>query len=227
MGEKWRSALPSILSVALALVVCWIAITITRNASTASEAYVQMLYGGLGQWPRFLDSGDGALIARPRGAKRRENGAAAWSLRGRAPGARSAVDDTSYPGRCAVELGEHGWAVEDASCPRRCAVELGEHGPEVEERDPRERERAARHHDGVVCRTHRVDRPRREVDLHLGRVGRAREQIPRRLPELLRTGEQRPVGREHDSRAHVRRQLVEVVERQRRREGRRHPCRAE
>ncbi|MFL5343639.1 MAG: ABC transporter permease [Hyalangium sp.] len=67
MGEKWRSALPSILSVALALVVCWVAITITRDARTAGEAYLQMLYGGLGQWPRFLESGDGVLLARPLG----------------------------------------------------------------------------------------------------------------------------------------------------------------
>lgn len=67
MGEKWRGAVPSILSVALALVVCWIAIALTRDAKIAGEAYLQMLYGGLGQWPRYLEGGDGALLARPLG----------------------------------------------------------------------------------------------------------------------------------------------------------------
>ncbi|WP_224244132.1 ABC transporter permease [Hyalangium gracile] len=67
MGEKWRAAVPSILSVLLALVVCWIAIALTRDVKIAGEAYLQMLYGGLGQWPRYLEVGDGALLARPLG----------------------------------------------------------------------------------------------------------------------------------------------------------------
>jgi simple sugar transport system permease protein len=67
MGERWRAAVPSILSVVLALVVCWVAIALTRNAKVAGEAYLQMLYGGLGQWPRYLETGDAALLARPLG----------------------------------------------------------------------------------------------------------------------------------------------------------------
>jgi simple sugar transport system permease protein len=67
MSERWRAAVPSILSVLLALIVCWVAIVVTRNAKVAGEAYLQMLYGGIGQWPRFLDTGDGALLARPLG----------------------------------------------------------------------------------------------------------------------------------------------------------------
>jgi ABC-type uncharacterized transport system permease subunit len=62
-----RAALPSILSVLLALVACWVAIAVTRDVKVAGEAYLQMLYGGLGHWPRFLESGDGALLARPLG----------------------------------------------------------------------------------------------------------------------------------------------------------------
>ncbi|XXF76570.1 ABC transporter permease [Myxococcaceae bacterium GXIMD 01537] len=67
MGERWREALPSILSVALALVVCWVAIALTRDAGTAAEAYKQMLFGGVGNWPAFLDGGNAAQVWRPLG----------------------------------------------------------------------------------------------------------------------------------------------------------------
>jgi len=67
MSERWRAAVPSILSVLLALVACWVAIAVTRDMKVAGEAYLQMLYGGLGQWPRFLETGDGAVLARPLG----------------------------------------------------------------------------------------------------------------------------------------------------------------
>ncbi|WP_225410805.1 ABC transporter permease [Stigmatella hybrida] len=67
MGERWRSAVPSLLSVVLALGVCWVAIALTRDAEVAGEAYLQMLYGGLGQWPRFLETGDVGTLTRPLG----------------------------------------------------------------------------------------------------------------------------------------------------------------
>lgn len=67
MGERWRAALPSVLSVLLALAVCWVLIALTRDAGTATDAYLQMLYGGVGDWPRYLDTGSPALIARPLG----------------------------------------------------------------------------------------------------------------------------------------------------------------
>jgi general nucleoside transport system permease protein len=67
MGERWRSALPSLLSVALALGVCWAAIALTRDAELAGEAYLQMLYGGMGQWPRFLETGEVGTLMRPLG----------------------------------------------------------------------------------------------------------------------------------------------------------------
>lgn len=67
MSERWRSAVPSLLSVLLALVVCWIAITLTRDVKVASEAYLQMLYGGIGQWPRYLELGDAGVLLRPLG----------------------------------------------------------------------------------------------------------------------------------------------------------------
>lgn len=67
MGERWRSALPSVLSVVLALVACWVAIAFTRDAGTATDAYLQMLYGGVGNWPAYLDGGNAALLTRPLG----------------------------------------------------------------------------------------------------------------------------------------------------------------
>jgi general nucleoside transport system permease protein len=67
MGERLRAALPSLLSVALALAVCWIAIALTLDAEVAGNAYLQMLYGGLGNWPRYLETGDVGQLARPLG----------------------------------------------------------------------------------------------------------------------------------------------------------------
>jgi simple sugar transport system permease protein len=62
-----RRALPSLFSVALALLVCFAAIAISRSISVASEAYQQMTWGGLGDLPAFLRDGSWALLTRPWG----------------------------------------------------------------------------------------------------------------------------------------------------------------
>ncbi len=67
MGERIREVLPSILSVLLALVVCWVAIALTRDASIATGSYLNMLRGGLGDWPLFLENGRAAVVIRPLG----------------------------------------------------------------------------------------------------------------------------------------------------------------
>jgi simple sugar transport system permease protein len=67
MGERLRAVLPSVLSVLLALGVCWTFIAFTRDAETATEAYLQMLRGGLGDWPAYLENGRIALLTRPLG----------------------------------------------------------------------------------------------------------------------------------------------------------------
>ncbi|NOJ97232.1 ABC transporter permease [Corallococcus coralloides] len=67
MGERARQVLPSVLSVLLALAVCWLLIAITRDADTATRAYVQMLWGGVGNWPAFLDGGSATSVTRPLG----------------------------------------------------------------------------------------------------------------------------------------------------------------
>src|SRR5690242_2464774 len=67
MGERLRAVLPSVFSVILALAVCWCFIALTRDARTATDAYLQMLRGGLGDWPAYLDGGRVAMLTRPLG----------------------------------------------------------------------------------------------------------------------------------------------------------------
>ncbi|NNB89355.1 ABC transporter permease [Corallococcus exiguus] len=67
MGERMRQVLPSVLSVLLALAVCWFLIAITRDVDTATRAYLQMLWGGVGNWPAFLDGGSATTVLRPLG----------------------------------------------------------------------------------------------------------------------------------------------------------------
>ncbi len=63
-----RSALPSLISVALSLVVCFLAIAISRaDASVAKDAYLQMTWGGLGDLPGLFEGGGWALLTRPWG----------------------------------------------------------------------------------------------------------------------------------------------------------------
>ncbi|WP_163865317.1 ABC transporter permease [Myxococcus eversor] len=70
MGERTRQALPSVLSVLLSLVVCWMLIAFSRDTdglATATAAYLQMLWGGVGDWPRFLDGAPITVLTRPLG----------------------------------------------------------------------------------------------------------------------------------------------------------------
>ena len=67
MGERLRAVLPSVLSVLLALAVCWVFIALTRDADVASGAYLQMLQGGLGDFGAYFDGGRITLLTRPWG----------------------------------------------------------------------------------------------------------------------------------------------------------------
>jgi general nucleoside transport system permease protein len=61
-------ALPSVLSIATSLVVCFLAIAVTLgSAGDALQAYLGMLWGAFGDWPRFFDGGTAATILRPLG----------------------------------------------------------------------------------------------------------------------------------------------------------------
>src|SRR5688572_15131794 len=62
------AALPSVLSVALSLLVCLLMIAFTkRDLGVAFEAYFQMLRGGLGDFPMFRETGSWAVLVRPWG----------------------------------------------------------------------------------------------------------------------------------------------------------------
>ena len=67
MGERARAILPSVFSVFLALGLCWVFIALTRDAQVASDAYLQMLRGGVGDWGAYLDGGRITLLTRPWG----------------------------------------------------------------------------------------------------------------------------------------------------------------
>ncbi|MCP3144063.1 ABC transporter permease [Pyxidicoccus xibeiensis] len=67
MRERVTQALPSVLSVLLALAVCWALIALTMDAGTASDAYLQMLWGGIGNWPSYLEGAAATVLTRPLG----------------------------------------------------------------------------------------------------------------------------------------------------------------
>jgi ABC-type uncharacterized transport system permease subunit len=63
-----RRALPSVLSVAAALFVSFIAAALTLGSvSQAAGAYLAMVEGAIGDWPRFFDTGISAAVLRPLG----------------------------------------------------------------------------------------------------------------------------------------------------------------
>lgn len=61
-------ALPSVLSVALSLLVGFIAIAWVRgDVRIAAQAYAQMIWGGIGDFPSWFDGGSFGMVARPWG----------------------------------------------------------------------------------------------------------------------------------------------------------------
>ncbi len=63
-----RRIFPSLLSVLLSLAVCFAVLAAMRGSiGLAAQAYLQMLWGGLGDFPRFLDGGGIGALTRPWG----------------------------------------------------------------------------------------------------------------------------------------------------------------
>lgn len=63
-----KRAFPSLASMVLALVLCFVAIGLTRvGFGSALSAYAQMFWGGFGDLPRFLRTGAGSALANPWG----------------------------------------------------------------------------------------------------------------------------------------------------------------
>lgn len=62
-----RKALPSLLSIVTAIAACFVAAGLTRDFSTAVDAFVAMFWGAFGDWPRFAETGAAATVLRPLG----------------------------------------------------------------------------------------------------------------------------------------------------------------
>ena len=62
-----RKALPSILSVISAILICFIAAGLTRDFGTAVDAFMAMWWGAFGDWPKFLETGASTTLLRPLG----------------------------------------------------------------------------------------------------------------------------------------------------------------
>jgi len=56
-----------VLSIVSAIVICFIAAGLTRGFGTAFDAFVAMFWGAFGDWPKFLETGNAAVILRPLG----------------------------------------------------------------------------------------------------------------------------------------------------------------
>lgn len=67
-GGLLRRALPSLVSVALAMAVCFGGLALARgDLGVAWDVLLQLFYGGIGDVPRLLEGGSAALVLRPLG----------------------------------------------------------------------------------------------------------------------------------------------------------------
>lgn len=62
-----RGALPSALSVLIALAVGFLGVVATRGGATAVDAFAGLFAGAFGDWPRFLETGAAGAVLRPLG----------------------------------------------------------------------------------------------------------------------------------------------------------------
>ena len=63
-----RRALPSVLSVTVALIASYFAAALTLGSlGQAASAYLAMFEGAIGDWPRFFETGTAAAVMRPLG----------------------------------------------------------------------------------------------------------------------------------------------------------------
>jgi ABC-type uncharacterized transport system permease subunit len=67
MRQALRAALPSTLSVLLALLVGFLGVIATRGATDALAAFSAMFAGAFGDWPRYFETGASGAVLRPLG----------------------------------------------------------------------------------------------------------------------------------------------------------------
>ncbi len=63
----FRKSLPSVLSIAAAIAICFVAAGLTRDFGTAVDAFLAMVWGAFGDWPRYFETGAIATVLRPLG----------------------------------------------------------------------------------------------------------------------------------------------------------------
>ncbi|MDQ3263286.1 MAG: ABC transporter permease [Myxococcota bacterium] len=62
------SATPSVLAVGASLLICFLAIALTKNdLAVAVEAYAKMFWGGIGDWPAWVEGAPFTALSRPWG----------------------------------------------------------------------------------------------------------------------------------------------------------------
>jgi general nucleoside transport system permease protein len=62
-----RRALPSLFSVLAALGLGFLAAVVSRDFTTAVDAFTAMLWGAFGDWPKYFDTGASSAVLRPLG----------------------------------------------------------------------------------------------------------------------------------------------------------------
>jgi simple sugar transport system permease protein len=67
MRDVLRRIFPSTISVLLSLLVCFLAVVLTRGFSTAIDAFAGMFAGAFGDWPLFASTGNAGVVVRPLG----------------------------------------------------------------------------------------------------------------------------------------------------------------
>jgi simple sugar transport system permease protein len=65
--DRLRALWPSVGSVALSLLICFLAVVATSGLATAAEAFGAMFAGAFGDWPRAFALGDPGPVLRPLG----------------------------------------------------------------------------------------------------------------------------------------------------------------
>lgn len=67
MREALRRALPSALAILTSLLACFLAVGLTRGFGDAAGAFLAMVKGAFGDWPRALETGNWGAVLRPLG----------------------------------------------------------------------------------------------------------------------------------------------------------------
>lgn len=123
LARALRSMLPSALSVFTSLLICFVAIAITHaDVGVAAKAYLAMLWGGLGDFPRLAEGADLSVLTRPWGESATK--AAILTLTGLSVAAGFAVGLFNIGAQGQMMVGALAAAVVGAALPLPAALHL-------------------------------------------------------------------------------------------------------